>query len=214
MSDRQIARRFAEVYAKVWLLCYDIVKEQGGKIMTLQQILEEVKDGQLSVEHAENLLKKGGYEEMDYAKLDTTRKERTGFAEVVYCARKADEHLLNIYQKLYKEDGEVFGTRASQHQYELVKSVLPQVVYDPVSGILKIEKEKEHIGKVTVCTAGTADISVAEEAAQTESISELMWSGSMMWESAACTGCFPGWIRSRMQTVSLQWPEWREHLPV
>lgn len=97
----------------------------------------------------------------------TTRKARTGFAEVVYCARKADEHLLNIYQKLYEEDGEVFGTRASEHQYELVKKVLPDVVYDPVSGILKIEKEKEHIGKVAVCTAGTADISVAEEAAQT-----------------------------------------------
>ena len=135
--------------------------------MTLQQILEEVKKGQLSVEHAEDLLKKEGYEEMDYAKLDTTRKARTGFAEVVYCARKADEHLLNIYQKLYEEDGEVFGTRASEHQYELVKKVLPDVIYDPVSGILKIEKEKEHIGKVAVCTAGTADISVAEEAAQT-----------------------------------------------
>ena len=118
--------------------------------MTLQQILEKVKKGQLSVEHAEDLLKKEGYEEMDYAKLDTTRKARTGFAEVVYCARKADEHLLNIYQKLYEEDGEVFGTRASEHQYELVKKVLPDVVYDPVSGILKIEKEK-----------------VAEEAAQT-----------------------------------------------
>ena len=109
--------------------------------MTLQQILEKVKKGQLSVEHAEDLLKKEGYEEMDYAKLDTTRKARTGFAEVVYCARKADEHLLNIYQKLYEEDGEVFGTRASEHQYELVKKVLPDVVYDPVSGILKIEKE-------------------------------------------------------------------------
>lgn len=163
---RRIARRFAGVYANVWLLCYHMMREQG-EIMTLQQILEEVKKGRLSVEHAENLLKKEGYEEMDYAKLDTTRKERTGFAEVVYCARKADEHLLNIYQKLYKEDGEVFGTRASRHQYELVKSVLPQVVYDPVSRILKIEKEKEHVGKVAVCTAGTADISVAEEAAQT-----------------------------------------------
>ena len=153
--------------ANVWLLCYYTMEEQGSKKMTLQQILEEVKNGQLSVEHAENLLKKEGYEDMDYAKLDTTRKERTGFAEVVYCARKADEHLLNIYQKLYEEDGEVFGTRASRHQYELVKSILPQVVYDPVSGILKIEKEKEHIGKIAVCTAGTADISVAEEAAQT-----------------------------------------------
>ena len=29
--------------------------------MTLQQILEEVKKGQLSVEHAEDLLKKAGY---------------------------------------------------------------------------------------------------------------------------------------------------------
>ena len=33
--------------------------------MTLQQILEEVKNGQLSVEHAENLLKKEGYD-MEY----------------------------------------------------------------------------------------------------------------------------------------------------
>ena len=36
--------------------------------MTLQQILEEVKNGQLSVEHAENLLKKEGYEEIEIKK--------------------------------------------------------------------------------------------------------------------------------------------------
>ena len=34
--------------------------------MTLQQILEEVKKGQLSVEHAEDLLKKEGYENTSY----------------------------------------------------------------------------------------------------------------------------------------------------
>lgn len=88
--------------------------------MTLQQILEEVKRPALCGA-CRGPSEKEGYEEMDYAKLDTTRKARTGFAEVVYCARKADEHLLNIYQKLYEEDGEVFGTRASEHQYELVK---------------------------------------------------------------------------------------------
>ena len=140
MADSQTICKNESKCLAIVLLYY---RKQGGKKMTLQQILEEVKNGQLSVEHAENLLKKEGYEEMDYAKLDTARKARTGFAEVVYCARKADEHLLNIYQKLYEEDGEVFGTRASEHQYELVKKVLPNVVYDPVSGILKIEKEKE-----------------------------------------------------------------------
>ena len=92
----------------------------------------------------------------------------SGFPEVVYCSGKPDEFLASIYQKLYDENGEVFGTRASEHQYEIVKQVLPQVVYDPISHILKIEKEdKEHIGKIAICSAGTADIPVAEEAAQT-----------------------------------------------
>ena len=124
--------------------------------------------GCLSPEAAKNLLKQEGYQEMGYAKLDTDRRARTGFAEVVYCSNKADEFLLNIYERLYEEEGEVFGTRASKAQYELVRERLPQVQYDPVSKILKIEKkDKLREGRVAVCTAGTADIPVAEEAAQT-----------------------------------------------
>ena len=127
--------------------------------MTLQEILESVKSGSVSVEEAERIIKKESYEEMGYAKLDTHREIRSGFAEVIFCARKADEHLLKIFTRLYEQDGEVFGTRASEHQYELIREKFPEVVYDPLSHILKIEKKD--------CTAGTADISVAEEAAQT-----------------------------------------------
>lgn len=136
--------------------------------MTLDEVLKQVQVGCLSPEAAKNLLKQEGYQEMGYAKLDTDRKARTGFAEVVYCSNKADEFLLNIYERLYEEEGEVFGTRASKAQYELVRERLPQVQYDPVSKILKIEKkDKLREGRVAVCTAGTADIPVAEEAAQT-----------------------------------------------
>ena len=61
-----------------------------------------------------------------------------------------------------------FGTRASTHQYELIREQFPQVSYDPISKIIKIEKEnKKKNGRIAVCTAGTADIPVAEEAAQT-----------------------------------------------
>ena len=92
----------------------------------------------------------------------------SGCAEVVFCSGKADEHLLSIYERLYAEEGEVLGTRASKEQAELVQSKLPEVEYDALSRILKIEKkEKEYVGKIVVCTAGTADIPVAEEAAQT-----------------------------------------------
>ncbi len=108
------------------------------------------------------------YADLDFAKLDLTREERTGFPEVVFCSGKEDKFLVDIYARLLKENGEVFGTRATKEQYELIKSTFPQVVYDPVSRILKIEKDnKERIGNIAICTAGTADIPVAEEAAQT-----------------------------------------------
>ena len=108
------------------------------------------------------------YIDMGFAKIDSEREERTGFAEVVFCQGKADEHLLRIVERIYQEYGEVFGTRASQAQFELLQEAVPGLVYDSVSRILKYEKpDKERIGNIAVCTAGTADISVAEEAAQT-----------------------------------------------
>lgn len=135
--------------------------------MDTRDVLEQVKSGTMTVEEAEDYFRRAPFEEMGFAKLDIHRKLRSGFAEVVFCSGKADEHLLAIYEHLYESDGEVFGTRASQAQYELIRKRFPQVVYDPNSHILKIEKEKEHMGKIVVCTAGTADIGVAEEAAQT-----------------------------------------------
>ena len=112
--------------------------------------------------------KSRGFTDLKFAKLDTDRLERSGFPEVVFCSGKPDEYLISIYQKMFEETGEVFGTRASDKQYELVKTVIPDIAYDPVSRILKYEKPgKTREGLCCVCTAGTADIPVAEEAAQT-----------------------------------------------
>lgn len=136
--------------------------------MEVRELLEQVKSGKVSVDEAEKYFKRQPFEELGYAKLDSHREIRSGFPEVVFCSGKPDEYLATIYQKLYEANGEVFGTRADAHQYELVSKVVPDIVYDEVSHILKSEKkDKERKGKVVVCSAGTADIPVAEEAAQT-----------------------------------------------
>lgn len=136
--------------------------------MEARVVLNRVKNGEISVEEAEKYFKREPYEELGYAKLDLHREVRSGFPEVIYCSGKPDDYLVSIYQKMYEHNGEVFGTRASRHQYELVKEVIPSIIYDEISHILKVEKpDKKHIGSVAVCTAGTADIPVAEEAAQT-----------------------------------------------
>lgn len=109
-----------------------------------------------------------GFLDLGFAKLDTDRKRRTGFGEVVFCEGKKDDFLLDIFRRLYETEGEVFGTRASESQAEFLKKEFPLLHYDTVSRIIKIEKNnKKHIGNIAVCTAGTADIPVAEEAAQT-----------------------------------------------
>ena len=121
--------------------------------MEAREILERVRAGVVSVEEAERFFRKQPFEEMGYAKLDTHREVRSGFPEVVYCSGKPDPYLVSIYQKLFEANGEVFGTRADAHQYELVREVLPQVTYDQVSHILKVEKkDKERQGKIAVCT--------------------------------------------------------------
>lgn len=136
--------------------------------MKIHDILLNFKSGKISAEEAENYLKIKPFEDMGYAMLDTYRKIRTGFPEVIFCSGKADKHLINIFERLYNENGEVFGTRASKHQYKIIADKYDNVKYDEISHIIKIEKlNKKKIGKIAVCTAGTADIAVAEEAAQT-----------------------------------------------
>lgn len=135
--------------------------------MEIKEILKNLQDNKITIEEAEKEIKNNQYEDLGYAKIDHNRKERSGASEVVFCQGKPNEFLSKIYNSIYKEDGEVLGTRASKEQYELVKKDIPNVHYDNISRILKIEKEKKLIGNIAVLTGGTADVPVAEEAAQT-----------------------------------------------
>ena len=136
--------------------------------MDIKEMLNLVKNGEMGVDEAQKILKDLPYEDLGYAKLDHHRALRSGFGETVFCQGKPDEYLVQIYRKFFERDGEVLGTRATKEQFELVKAAVPEVTYDPISRILKVErKNKERTGCIAICTGGTADIPVAEEAAQT-----------------------------------------------
>lgn len=135
--------------------------------MDVTKLLTQVKNNEITIEQAEAELKNLPYEDLGFAKLDHHRKVRQGFEEVVYCQGKTTEHLVKIYQTLSGEGIDVLGTRATREQYEAVKAAVPGAVWDEVSRVLKVEtRKKEMMGQIVVCTGGTADIPVAEEAAQ------------------------------------------------
>lgn len=134
--------------------------------MNVRKILDSVSDGTMSPSEAEEKLKNLPYKDLGYAKLDLHRTLRSGFPETVFCEGKPDDFLVQIFETLYRENGEVLGTRATEHQYELVRQKIPEIRWNPVSRLLIAEPaEKKRRGRIAVCTAGTADIPVAEEAA-------------------------------------------------
>lgn len=161
----------------------DVRREQE---MDIQKILEQVKSGELEINAAQSILKNLPYEDLGYAKLDHHRSLRSGYGEVVFCQGKAIPHLIHIYQSFYEMDKNVLGTRASVEQYEKVKEVLPMVEYDPLSRVLSIQKkENKRTGCIAVCTGGTSDIPVAEEAAQT---AEFLGSNVMRFYDVGVAG--------------------------
>lgn len=107
---------------------------------------------------------------LEFAKLDLSRPERTGMPETVYCAGKTGGQLVGILRAFAERGVAVLATKCSPQQAEMVQSEGLPVRYDAMSRVLALGDPKgSRLGKVAVCTGGTSDMPVAEEAAQTAS---------------------------------------------
>lgn len=143
-------------------------RERSLENMEVTELLEKVKNREISVQEAREQLKSLPYEEMGFAKLDHHRKLRSGFGEVIYCAGKTTEQTAKIFQAMAEKETDVLGTRASREQYEAVRKLLPDACYHEIGRVLWVRrKERAPEGMVAVCTGGTSDMPVAEEAALT-----------------------------------------------
>lgn len=107
------------------------------------------------------------YVELDFAKLDIERQKRRGCSEAVFCECKTDEQLIEIFSAFKKQGQNVIGTRSSVNQAKILKNSFPGLLYNEQARVVTlIDKKIERIGEIAVCTGGTGDIPVAEEAAE------------------------------------------------
>ncbi len=108
------------------------------------------------------------YIDLEFAKLDIERTKRRGYSEAVFCECKTDLQLLEIFNAFKENGSNVIGTRASLSQYEFLKSKLPEIKYNKDAKIITlVQNPIQKIGEIAVCTGGTGDIPIAEEAAET-----------------------------------------------
>ena len=101
--------------------------------------------------------------------LDPHRELRTGQAEAVYAPGKTPEQVAVATGSLVRHaSGAVFATRATPEQFEAVHAVVPEATYDELSRLIVAKRASGGVrGSVVIVTAGTSDLPVAEEAAQT-----------------------------------------------
>jgi NCAIR mutase (PurE)-related protein len=135
----------------------------------LAALLEHVKNGDLDVPDALQQLKHFPYEDLGFAKLDHHRALRQGFPEVVFCQGKIPEHAVAAFKALASQHPRVLATRVRPHTARLILQEVPEAVYRPDAHVVYISRTplEPRWGKISVITAGTADIPVAEEAALT-----------------------------------------------
>ena len=111
--------------------------------------------------------------DLGFAKLDLQREARCGFPEVVYCAGKTVGQSVQILDVLMDKYDNVIGTRADKAVYDALISRHPAAQYDPLARIVYQHKDKTVVNGdrlISVITAGTSDIPIAEEAALTAEI--------------------------------------------
>lgn len=139
----------------------------------IRRLLEEYKNGTMTMEDAVHQIRNESIFDMGFAKLDVDRKKRQGFPEVVFCEGKDLHHAQEILSLLLKKYPNIIGTRASQELYDRLRPAFPALQYHPLSRLLYQHTDHTIINGeriISVITAGTSDIAIAEEAALTAEI--------------------------------------------
>lgn len=138
----------------------------------LQNLLNAVAKGEIAPDQAFNKLKYLSFESVeDFAKIDHHRQLRTGFPEVIWGENKTVDQLVQIIQTIHKYSSVVMATRIEPAIYDQLKEQIPDLKYYPVPRICALNPSeippKYGEGLISILTAGTADLPVAEEAAVT-----------------------------------------------
>lgn len=133
----------------------------------LQQILNALEAGNISVEDAVRKLKHLPYEDISFAKVDHHRHLRQGVPEVIFAAGKTEKQVTAIAKAMYKKSRRFLISKATEKIYSSLE--IKDALFHPESGMISIGGEKKKKGNILVLTAGTSDIPVADEASVTAS---------------------------------------------
>jgi NCAIR mutase (PurE)-related protein len=135
----------------------------------LRALLAQIQAGTVTPEEGAARLSDLPYEDLGFAKLDHHRPLRTGMPEVIYAAGKTDAQVVEIFDRMARQGGNVLATRVAESAARAVLARQPAAVHHAVARTVSLRQQDQPAlpGTIAVLCAGTSDLPVAEEAAVT-----------------------------------------------
>jgi NCAIR mutase (PurE)-related protein len=136
----------------------------------LRALLERVRAGDASVDSAVDELKHLPFVDLGYAVVDHHRGLRQGVPEVILAQSKTPEQVVGIARELAKHGNNVLVTRLAPEAAAIVVGEIPAMKYSPIARTATLEQAPIPAlgtGQVALVSAGTSDLPVVEECAET-----------------------------------------------
>jgi len=142
----------------------------------LRTILEQVREGRTDTAQAFDQLltafRDQPFEDLGFAKVDHHRSIRQGFAEVILGLGKTPSQIATIAAEIVGRGHPLLVTRTDRAAWQAVQERVPEAEYHEMARAISLKRDVPRgVGTIALCSAGTSDIPVAEEAAVT---AELM----------------------------------------
>jgi len=145
------------------------------------KLAERLLAGELTIEQFSRRVVQPAIADTGEAQLDLDRARRCGFPEVVFAQGKTVAALEKIFSTLMEHGVDVLATRVSAEQAAELIPKFPSGRHNPVARTFRIpstaaapeDGRPTRPGRVTIVTAGTSDLPVAEEARET-----ALWTGA------------------------------------
>ena len=111
----------------------------------------------------------GGFTDLGFARVDTDRRRRCGFPEVIFGPGKSAVQVAEIAKVILENEPVLLVSRATQEQWRTVAALFPEARWHEGARCITVERTKLPVldGHIAVVCAGTSDLPVADEAAVT-----------------------------------------------
>ena len=131
-------------------------------------LLNDVSSGAIAPEDAVRRLSMAPFESLDFATVDHHRALRQGYPEVIYGEGKNPEQVVAIAEKIMEHGRVVLVTRTDHATRQSLRTRFTDASVNEMGRTVRIGTYTPDTrrGTILIITAGTSDLSVAEEAAE------------------------------------------------